>query len=138
MAYSSTRETFMVGARPVRKIRRRRHRADEVFPELEPAEAASRGMRRTTTTFAETLNEMRAQFDEIVEDPGTDNPLSRLTAYALNLVLLVLAFPVGFAMLIVNVLGGANLRTTVHVLALTGAAIALVNTEAGARLLSLG
>lgn len=137
MAYSSTRETFMVGARPVRKIRRRRHRADEVFPELEPADAASRGTRRTAT-FAETLHEMRAQFDDIREDPGTDNPLSRLTAYALNLVLLVLAFPVGFAMLIVNVLGGANLRTTVHVLALTGAAIALVNTEAGARLLGLG
>jgi len=81
---------------------------------------------------------MRVQLDEVLENPATENPLARLIAYTLNFVLLILAFPVGFAMLIVNVLGGANLRTTVHVLALTGLAIAVVNTEVGARIFGLG
>jgi len=104
---------------------------------LEPAEAAHRRARHTST-FAETLHEMRVQLDEVLENPATENPLARLIAYTLNFVLLILALPVGFAMLIVNVLGGANLRTTVHVLALTGLAIAVVNTEVGARIFGLG
>ena len=137
MAYSSTRQTFLAGARPVRSTRRHRRRADDVFPELEPAEAAHRRARHTST-FAETLHEMRVQLDEVLENPATENPLARLIAYTPNFVLLILAFPVGFAMLIVNVLGGANLRTTVHVLALTGLAIAVVNTEVGARIFGLG
>lgn len=137
MAYSSTTETFMAGARPVRKNRRISHRADEVFPRLEPADTAH-GQSRSTTNMTEALHEMRAQFDEVLENPEARNPLARVVVYALNLVLLILAFPVGFAMLIFNVLAGANLRTTVHVLALTGLAVALANTEAGARLLGLG
>ncbi len=136
MAYSSTPRNFMVGARPVRRMRQRQ-RATEIFPELEPAEGTG-ASRRRTSTFAEALQEMRAQFLEVLENPDATNPLARLLVYSLNLVLLILAFPVGFAMLILNILGGANLRTTVHVLALTGVAIALVNTEAGARLLGLG
>lgn len=135
MAYSSTTRNFMAGARPVRNNRRRRHRADDVFPELEPADNARRSR---TETFGEALHEMRAQFHEILENPAADIPLARVLVYSLNLVLLILAFPVGFAMLIFNVLGGANLRTTVHVLALTGLAMTLANTEAGTRLLGLG
>jgi hypothetical protein len=126
----------MVGARPVRRLRHR-HRATEIFPELEPAEGTG-ATRRRTSTFADTTEEMRAQFMEVLENPDATNPLARLLVYSLNLVLLILAFPVGFAMLILNILGGPNLRTTVHVLALTGVAIALVNTEAGAKLLGLG
>jgi hypothetical protein len=116
---------------------RHRQRATEIFPELEPAEGTG-ASRRRTSTFAEALQEMRVQFLEVLENPDATNPLARLLVYSLNLVLLILAFPVGFAMLILNILGGANLRTTVHVLALTGVAIALVNTETGARLLGLG
>ena len=104
---------------------------------LEPADTARTTTRRTTN-MTEALHEMRVQLDEVLENPETQNPLSRVIVYALNLVLLVLAFPVGFAMLIFNVLGGANLRTTVHVLALTGLAVALANTETGARVFGLG
>lgn len=61
----------------------------------------------------------------------TNSAIARLTVYVLNLILLVVAFPVGLAVLLFNILGGENLRTTAHVIALTGTAIALSMTPAG-------
>jgi hypothetical protein len=81
--------------------------------------------------------DLRIQFQEIRENPEADNALSRLTVYGLNAVLLIVAFPVGFAMLMFNLLVGESLRTTIHVLALTGLAVALAQTETAARILGL-
>ena len=53
------------------------------------------------------------------------DPVARLTVYALNGVILLAFFPVGFALLIFNILGGENLRTTAHTMALTGMGTAL-------------
>ncbi len=53
------------------------------------------------------------------------DPIARLTVYALNCMVMVFFFPLGFALLIFNILGGENLRTTAHVLALTGFGMAL-------------
>jgi hypothetical protein len=135
MAYSSTRHSFLSGARPVRNYRRPLHDARSAFPDLEPADAGSGDrpghLTRIRRTFA-------IQYQEIRDNPGADNALSRLTVYALNAVLLILAFPVGFAMLIYNVLVGESLRTTIHVLALTGLAVTLSNTETAARVLGIG
>ena len=137
MAYSSTRQSFLTGARPVARYRRSSRDARRAFPDLAPAEAEPADTPRTGH-FAHVLDDLAAQYHEIRENPDADNALARLTVYALNAVLLVLAFPVGFAMLIFNVLVGENLRTTIHVLALTGLAVTLSNTETAARVLGLG
>ncbi|MEM6824347.1 MAG: hypothetical protein AAF566_04485 [Pseudomonadota bacterium] len=53
------------------------------------------------------------------------DPFAFLTVYALNTAVLLFAFPVGMALLVFNILGGENLRTTAHVMGLTGLASAL-------------
>ncbi|MEL7026714.1 MAG: hypothetical protein AAGO57_05725 [Pseudomonadota bacterium] len=65
------------------------------------------------------------------------NETARLTVYAFNAILMVMAFPVGMALLLFNILGGENLRTTAHAIALTGTAIALSMTPLGRSILSL-
>ena len=62
-------------------------------------------------------------FDERAESRDS---MARLTVYVLNAAVLIMAFPVGFGLLMFNILGGENLRTTAHVLALTGLGTALV------------
>lgn len=135
MAYSSTTETFLVGASPVRRPRRKQPGRARL-PDLAPAEHAG-SLAVSRQRLSDTVARLRAQFREVLADPEADNPVARALVYALNVVLMALAFPIGFAMLLFNVLGGENLRTTVHVLALTGMAAALANTEAGAGLLGL-
>lgn len=137
MAYSSTRHSFLAGAHPVRTYRRTPCDARDAFPDLEPADTG--GKRAGLSRHVGRIRaELASQFRELRDNPDVENPLARLTVYALNAVLLIIAFPVGFAMLIFNVLVGENLRTTVHVLALTGLAIAISNTEVAARVIGLG
>ena len=50
---------------------------------------------------------------------------ARLTVYVMNLIIMVFAMPVGVGLLIMNILGGENLRTTAHVMALMGLFMAL-------------
>lgn len=135
MAYSSTRHSFLAGARPVRGYRQPTPGARRAFPELEPADAGVRA--ESESHFNRIKADLSAQFHEIRENPEADNALSRLTVYGLNAILLILAFPVGFAMLMFNLLVGENLRTTIHVLALTGLAVTLAQTETAARILGL-
>ena len=47
-------------------------------------------------------------------------PVEQLTVYTMTMTLMVLAFPIGFAMLIYNILGGENLKATSRAMALTG------------------
>ena len=54
---------------------------------------------------------------------------ARLTVYALTAAILLFAFPIGFGLLIFNILGGVNLRTTAHAMALTGMVMALGMSE---------
>ena len=62
---------------------------------------------------------------------------ARLTVYALNLTVMVFALPVGLALLFMNIIGGENLRTTAHVMALTGLFSALAMVEQAAPLIVL-
>lgn len=133
MAYSSTETTLRRENTSRRSHLRRPATARDAFPDLEPAVAA-----RKTGRLARIASAIGVQFTEIQSDPDARNPLSRVIVYGLNMALLFLAFPVGFAMLIFNVLGGESVRTTVHVLALTGFALVIAETEAGARLLGIG
>ena len=59
--------------------------------------------------------------------PEARDPVARLTVYVLNAIVMVLVFPVGFGLLIFNILGGENLRTTAHTLALTGTGMGLAS-----------
>jgi hypothetical protein len=136
MAYSSTRHSFLTGARPVRGYRQPTPAAHKAFPDLEPADTGRAA--ESESHFSRIKADLLVQFHEIRENPAADNALSRLTVYGLNAVLLILAFPVGFAMLMFNLLVGENLRTTIHVLALTGLAVTLSRTETAAQVLGLG
>ena len=142
MAYSSTPNSFLVGASPVRLGNHRpgRHRhtgAHPSLPDLEPAESGAQAARRAR--FAGRLRrDVAAQFAELRRDPDSRNAVSRLGVYALNAVLLATAFPIGFAMLMFNLLLGENLRVTVHVVALTGFAVTLSSSDVVARAFGIG
>lgn len=109
------------------------------FPNLEPASAQAR--RRRARGLSRTLD--LSQHIELIHDSALEdetqperreepkNLTATLTVYVFNLILLVISFPVGMAILIFNIVGGENLRTTAHAIALTGMAIALAHTELG-------
>ena len=108
------------------------------FPTLEPAELAapaegrleSMGIRLTQSSIQEEPTDFRAR-------PERGDAVARLTVYALNACILVIAFPVGFGLLIFNILGGENLRTTAHTMALTGLGTAIGSAGVVADLLGL-
>jgi hypothetical protein len=109
----------------------------DALPELEPAE--DRLNRFRTQIFSRdsiTLSHSSAMED--VFDPNQREEHSslsaRATVYVMNMIVIVLALPVGLALLFFNILFGENLRTTAHVVALTGMALALAQTADGARL----
>lgn len=65
------------------------------------------------------------------ERPENEDTTARLTVYALNLTVMVFTVPVGLALLLLNILAGENLRTTAHVMALTGLFSALAAANPG-------
>ena len=70
--------------------------------------------------------------------PGDTPPLSqRLTIYAVNTTLMLVALPVGAALMTYNILGGEDLKTTARAAALTGAAIGFAQTMLGHYVLSM-
>lgn len=113
------------GLRSAPMISRKRAR----LPDLEPCATAS---------TAPSLRERVVLTSASAQDEETDyrlrreasDPIARLTVYALNGCVLVFAFPLGFALLILNLLGGENLRTTAHALALTGMGLGLASLPA--------
>ena len=62
---------------------------------------------------------------------------ARATVYVMNLIVIVFSMPVGLALLCMNILGGENLRTTAHVIALVGLFTALGGMEGVTPLLPL-
>lgn len=67
--------------------------------------------------------------------PENGNVTARITVYVMNLIVMVMVLPVGLALLFFNILFGENLRTTAHVIALTGMAMALANMPGNTDLL---
>lgn len=116
---------------PRHAVPSRRARLPELAPADEPSSSAqphfvgveidSKAIRHEETHFS-----ARAE---------SRDETARLTVYVLNAILMVMAFPVGFGMLVFNILGGENLRTTAHMIALTGLAIALTGGAAGSEFL---
>ena len=112
----------------------------ESLPELEPAEDRLRKS-RAHIFAADSISFSHGSAMEDVFEPKLreehGNFSARATVYVVNMIVMVFAMPVGLALLFFNILCGENLRTTAHVLALTGLGLALSNTEGGARILSL-
>lgn len=108
------------------------------LPDLEPPE--DRLQRQKSNIFlSDAINLSHDSAMEDVLDPNLREEqhdfVARTTVYVLNLCVMVFALPVGLALLCLNILGGANLRTTAHVMALTGLFMVLSNTEHGSQML---
>lgn len=99
--------------------------------ETEDADMLGRyGVRLSRSSVQDEPTDFRAR-------PESYDTVARLTVYTLNACVLVVAFPVGFGLLIFNILGGENLRTTAHTLALTGLGTAIGAAGVMADLLGL-
>lgn len=112
----------------------------DALPDLEPAEDRLRRLKRQIFA-SDTITLTHSSAIEDVFDPRLreehNNIVARATVYVLNMIVIVMALPVGLMLLFFNILGGENLRTTAHVIALTGMGLALAQTEAGARILGI-
>lgn len=111
----------------------------DLLPDLEPAEERLR--RRKSHIFA--ADSIELSHNSAIEDVFEPSQraehrdfTARMTVYVMNAIVMVFALPVGLGLLCLNILGGENLRTTAHVMALTGLFMALSVTEEGARLFS--
>jgi hypothetical protein len=110
----------------------------DLLPDLEPADERLR-RRRSHIFSSDRITLSRSSAQEDIFEPGMreehHDTTARLTVYVMNAIVMVFALPVGLALLCLNILGGANLRTTAHVMALTGLFMALSMTSEGARFL---
>jgi hypothetical protein len=96
----------------------------DLLPDLEPAEDRLR--RHKSHIFsADTITLSHNSAIEDVFEPNMRaehrDVTARMTVYVMNAIVMVFALPVGLALLCLNILGGENLRTTAHVMALTEA-----------------
>lgn len=120
------------------KISRVEEPRSGLLPDLEPPEV--RLQRQKSSIFlADSINLSHGSAMDDVFDPSLraeqNDLVARSTVYVMNMIVLVFAMPVGLALLCLNILGGANFRTTAHAMALTGVFMALAATEEGAQLL---
>lgn len=108
-----------------------RHRS---LPDLAPPEERLRTQKsRIFSSDAIALSHASAMDDVLNPDMREERKdmVARLTVYSMNLTIMVFALPVGLALLFMNILGGENLRTTAHVMALTGLFSALAAANPG-------
>lgn len=104
------------------------------LPKLAPPEERLRDQRsHIFSADAITLSRASAMEDVFDREEREEHhdAVGRLTVYALNLTVMVFALPIGLALLFLNILGGENLRTTAHVMALTGLFSALSTANGG-------
>lgn len=110
----------------------------DALPDLEPPEEKLRRNSRHIFS-ADTITLSHSSSMEDVFDPKrrpeNGNVTARITVYVMNLIVMVMVLPVGLALLFFNILFGENLRTTAHVIALTGMAMALANMPGNTDLL---
>lgn len=109
------------------------------LPDLEPPEVRLR--RAKSTIFAAdsiALTHVATMDDVFSPDDPVEHldTTARLTVYTLNLIVLILAMPVGVALFFLNILGGENLRTTAHTIALVGLFSALAKMDGAMPFLS--
>ncbi len=102
----------------------------DLLPVLEPANEPSQPVERSPLEKlgikldldSDAICEETTDFRDRKEAKSSE---AKLTVYALCATIMLFSFPIGFATLIFNILGGENLRTTSHIMALTGMLMAL-------------
>ena len=100
----------------------------ELLPDLEPPEVRLKREKSrifSSDSISLTHNSAIEDVFEPVMRAEHQDVTARLTVYVMNLMVILFAAPVGLALLVMNILGGENLRTTAHVVALTGMFMAL-------------
>ena len=110
------------------------------LPELEPPENRLQKARsHIFSADAISLSRLPAMDDafEAHQRLEPSDIVARLTVYVINLIVIVLALPIGIALLCLNIVGGENLRTSAHVLALTGMYMGLASAPENDQLISL-
>ena len=99
-----------------------------LLPDLEPPEERLR-QAKSTIFAADSIELSHSSAMEDVFEPSLReehlDTTARATVYVLNLIVMVFSLPIGLALLCMNILGGENLRTTAHVIALLGLFTAL-------------
>ncbi|MDJ1009523.1 MAG: hypothetical protein QNJ13_17050 [Paracoccaceae bacterium] len=113
------------------------------FPDLEPAALRRKTASRVISRSLEFGHKIELTHDSVHDEEISPtrreearNEIARLTVYVLNAILMFISFPLGMAVLLFNILGGENLRTTAHAIALAGMATALSMTELGQTIFS--
>ena len=93
------------------------------LPDLAPPEDRLRSEKsRIFLSDAISLSHASAVEDVFLPSKRAEHhdTVARLTVYSLNLSVMVVSLPIGLALLLLNIIGGENIRTTAHVMALTG------------------
>ncbi len=103
------------------------------LPDLEPPEEDIIKTTRQILASNSIPLSHRSEMEDVFERDSSENRTftARATVYVMNLIVIVMALPIGLGLLFFNILFGANLRTTAHVIALTGMGIALAQTPGG-------
>ena len=114
--------------------------AAETFPDLEPPEDRLRQSKRLIFASDRISLSHGSAMEDVFEPKQRaehSDILARATVYVMNMIVIVMSLPIGLALLAFNILGGENLRTTAHVIALTGMGAALSQTPQGVQILSM-
>ena len=102
--------------------------------DLEPPEERLRKS-RTTIFSADSIELSQNSAVEDLLEPDLreehNDLTARITVYVMNLSIMMVTLPLGLALLAFNIIGGENLRTTAHIMALTGMFMALSNAQTG-------
>ncbi len=113
------------------------------LPDLAPPEPSEEALRMSKMQIfsSDLLSVTHSnRHDDVFEETEATQEkdlVARATVYAMNGIVAAVSLPVGLAHLAFNVLGGENIRTTSHVIALTGVGTALAQTEHGIWLLGM-
>ncbi len=106
----------------------------ELLPDLEPPEERLRREKQTIFAADSISLTHNSAMDDVFEPSKRaehGDITARMTVYVMNMIVMVFALPVGLALLCLNIIGGENLRTTAHVLGLTGLFLALTAVDGG-------
>ncbi len=106
----------------------------DLLPDLEPPEERLRKS-RSTIFNADSIELSHGSAVEDLMEPDLREEHSdltaRITVYVMKLTIIVFTLPLGLALLAFNIIGGENLRTTAHIMALTGMFMAISNAQTG-------
>ena len=103
----------------------------ESLPDLEPPEDRLKRFKNQIFSSDSIALTHGSAVDDVFDPARRDehgSSVARATVYVSNMVLMLMAPPIGLGMLLLNILGGENLRTTLHLVALAGMATALASS----------